>query len=121
MYIVRDPLTPDTIVGVVIGMAQGARIIPDDRPVIGVCPNPSGDSPMLKVSGRAQKTVVQQGVNLMEAFSRSAEMLNGTHGQMLAEGGGHPMAAGAFVHHDYLDEYLELVSKKIVSMMSEKQ
>ncbi|MHA2359286.1 MAG: DHH family phosphoesterase, partial [Candidatus Thorarchaeota archaeon] len=33
MYMVNDPESPDTIVGIVIGMAQGSMIIPIDRPV----------------------------------------------------------------------------------------
>jgi len=121
MYVIQDPLTPDTIIGIVIGMAQGARIIPEDRPVIGICPNPVEDSPMLKISGRAQKSLVNRGVNLKDAFAGSAEVLNQKHGQMLAEGGGHPMAAGAFVHHEYLDEFLDIVDESLAAMLSEKQ
>ncbi|MFW9808602.1 MAG: DHH family phosphoesterase, partial [Candidatus Thorarchaeota archaeon] len=45
MYIVNDPETPDTIIGIVIGMAQGSMIIPIDRPVIGISTNTSEESP----------------------------------------------------------------------------
>ncbi|MEM2141691.1 MAG: DHH family phosphoesterase [Candidatus Thorarchaeota archaeon] len=121
MYVVNDPLTPDTIIGIVIGMAQGARLVPTDRPVIGVCPSASEDSQMVKISGRAQMSLIERGVNLKEAFARSAMILNERHKTFLAEGGGHPMAAGAFVRNEYLDEYLDLVSSTISEMLSTPQ
>jgi single-stranded DNA-specific DHH superfamily exonuclease len=36
---------------------------------------------------------------------------------MVAEGGGHPMAAGAFVLPEYLEEFLDLVSSLILKML----
>lgn len=113
MYLVMDPETPDTIVGVVIGMAQGSRIIPTDKPVIGVSTKVSDEGPMLKISGRAVSSLVKRGINLREAFVSASKSLNDRYGKMIAEGGGHPMAAGAFVHTDYLDEFLEIVSDLI--------
>lgn len=117
MYLVMDPETPDTIVGVVIGMAQGSRIIPADKPVIGVSTKVSGEGLMLKISGRAASSLVKRGVNLREVFVSASKSLNERHGTMIAEGGGHPMAAGAFVHSDYLDEFLETVSNLIAGVM----
>ncbi|MHA2210838.1 MAG: hypothetical protein ACXABV_16920, partial [Candidatus Thorarchaeota archaeon] len=35
-------------------------------------------------------------------------------GQEVVEAGGHPMAAGAFVHANYLDDYLDIVSIDLV-------
>jgi RecJ-like exonuclease len=117
MYLVMDPETPDTIVGVVIGMAQGSRIIPTDKPVVGVSAKTSGEGPMLKVSGRAANDLVKRGVNLREVFVTASKSLNDAHGRMVAEGGGHPMAAGAFVHSDYLDEFLDIVSNLIAHVL----
>ncbi|MFX1415934.1 MAG: DHH family phosphoesterase, partial [Promethearchaeota archaeon] len=57
MYIVRDPETPDTIIGIVIGMAQGSRIVPTDRPIIGVSTNTSSEGPLVKISGRARSSL----------------------------------------------------------------
>jgi single-stranded DNA-specific DHH superfamily exonuclease len=65
---------------------------------------------MLKVSGRAASGLVKRGINLREVFVSASKSLNERYGKMIAEGGGHPMAAGAFVHSDYLDEFLEIVS-----------
>ncbi|MGY5875581.1 MAG: DHH family phosphoesterase [Candidatus Thorarchaeota archaeon] len=122
MYIVNDPLTPDTIIGIVIGMAQGARIIPIDKPVIGVSTNTSDDeSSKVKISGRARKFLVDRGLNLKEAFVEVGDSLNEQHGALIVEAGGHPMAAGAFVHTDHLEEFLTQVSSLIEQQLKLKK
>ena len=113
MYLVNDPEIPDTIIGVVIGMAQGARIVPFDKPIIGVATNVSGDTPFVKISGRAQKFIVEKGVNLKETFTKIAEQLNQEHDELIVEAGGHPMAAGAFVLGDYLESFIDRVSSEL--------
>lgn len=113
MYIVNDPETPDTIIGIIIGMAQGSRIVPIDKPIIGVSTNTSNEGPRVKISGRARKSLVKRGLNLKEVFSTASVIVNESAEKKVAEAGGHPMAAGAFVHEDYLDEFLEIVSAEI--------
>jgi len=117
MYLVNDPETQDTIIGIVIGMAQGSRIVPWDRPVIGVSTNTTDDSPLVKISCRAKKQVLNKGVNLKDIFSSVSEALNKREGKLVAEAGGHPMAAGAFVHNDNLEEFLEHVSKELFEIL----
>lgn len=113
MYVVNDPQTPDTIIGIVIGMAQGSMIIPTDRPVIGVSTNTTDDSPLAKLSGRAHKQLIKRGVNLKEIFVEVAGILNEKNGTLIAEAGGHPMAAGAFIQKSHLDEFLALTSSEL--------
>jgi single-stranded DNA-specific DHH superfamily exonuclease len=113
MYVVNDPQTPDTIIGIVIGMAQGSLIIPTDRPVIGVSTNTTDDSPLAKLSGRAHKQLIKRGVNLKEIFVEVAGILNEKNGTLIAEAGGHPMAAGAFIQKSHLDEFLALTSSEL--------
>ncbi len=118
MYVVNDPQTQDTIIGIVIGMAQGSKIIPTDKPVIGISTNTSDDeSPLVKLSGRARKSVVNKGINLKEIFSEIAEKLNEKYGTLVAEAGGHPMAAGAFIQNEQLEEFVENVSVLIASKL----
>lgn len=117
MYVVNDPETPDTIIGIVIGMAQGSMIIPIDRPVIGVSTNTSNDSPLAKLSGRAHKSLIDKGVNLKEVFVEVAEELNNQYDTLIAEAGGHPMAAGAFIQKPQLDEFLDLTSTKLAKCL----
>jgi RecJ-like exonuclease len=119
LYLVNDPETPDTIIGIVIGMAQGSRIVPIDKPIIGVSTNTSSEGPLVKLSGRAHKHLIKRGISLKETFVSVAESMNEKYGTLVAEAGGHPMAAGAFIHKDHIDEFLKLTSdsfeKKIKS------
>jgi RecJ-like exonuclease len=117
MYIVDDPETPDTIIGIVIGMAQGSMIVPTDRPVIGISTNTSGDSPLVKLSGRAHKSLIERGVNLKEVFVEVADELNSRYDRLIAEAGGHPMAAGAFIQKKQLEEFLSLASSKFAKCL----
>jgi len=120
MYVVNDPETPDTIIGIVIGMAQGSMIIPIDRPVIGISTNTTDDSPLVKLSGRAHKSLIDQGVNLKEVFVEVAEQLNEQYDTLIAEAGGHPMAAGAFIQKQQLEEYLELASSELAKCLGKE-
>ncbi|TFH06878.1 MAG: DHH family phosphoesterase [Candidatus Thorarchaeota archaeon] len=110
LYLVNDPDTPDTIIGIVIGMAQGSRIVPIDKPIIGVSSNTSSDSPLVKLSGRAPKHLVKRGISLKETFVSVAYAMNEKYEKLVAEAGGHPMAAGAFIQKDYVEEFLKLSS-----------
>ncbi len=121
MYIVNDPETPDTIIGIVIGMAQGSMIIPIDRPVIGISTNTTDDSPLVKLSGRAHKSLIERGVNLKEVFVEVAEQLNISYETLVAEAGGHPMAAGAFIQKPQIDEIKDLVSSKLVKYLGKNK
>jgi RecJ-like exonuclease len=121
MYLVNDPEIPDTIIGVVIGMAQGSRIVPNDKPIIGVATNVSGDTPFIKISGRAQKFIVEKGVNLKVTFSALADKLNQEHDELIVEAGGHPMAAGAFVRGEYLDVFIEAVSEDLAKVLPRQE
>jgi single-stranded DNA-specific DHH superfamily exonuclease len=91
-------------------MAQGSRIVPINKPIIGVSTNTSSDSPLVKLSGRAHKYLLKRGISLKETFVTVADMLNEKFGKLVAEAGGHPMAAGAFIHKEHLDEFLKLSS-----------
>ena len=117
LYLVSDPETPDTIIGIVIGMAQGARIIPIDKPVIGVSTQTHNDSPLVKISGRAHKHLVKRGINLKETFVSVSDEMNEKYESLVAEAGGHPMAAGAFIQKDHVDEFLKLSSSYMANIL----
>ena len=117
-YLVDDPEIPDTIIGVVIGMAQGSRIIPIDKPVIGISSSSAEDSPLVKLSGRAHKNLIKRGINLKETFVLVAETMNESYGALVAEAGGHPMAAGAFIHKDHVAEFINRSSQHMASVLT---
>lgn len=99
----------ETIVGIVAGMmynAQGAR---RDLPIFAFadCEGdasqlPGGDQrgPCVKVSGRAGRAIVAQGVNLAEVMRLAGAKVGGA-------GGGHAPAAGATIPRARLQEFLE--------------
>lgn len=113
LYLVNDSETPDTIIGIVIGMAQGSRIVPIDKPIIGISTNTTSDSPLVKLSGRAHKYLLKRGISLKETFVSIADLMNEKYETLVAEAGGHPMAAGAFIHKDHVDEFLKLTSEHL--------
>jgi len=117
LYLVNDPETPDTIIGIVIGMAQGSRIVPIDKPIIGVSTNTSSDSPLVKLSGRAHKFLIKRGISLKDTFVSVADLMNEKYETLVAEAGGHPMAAGAFINKDHIDEFLKLSSDHFESTL----
>lgn len=93
----------ENIIGVIAGMAYGARIIPSDRPVLAFADD-KDDPEMLKVSARANWNLVRRGIHLGNAMSKESRKLGG-------EGGGHDIAAGARIPRERKEEFLNAVNK----------
>jgi single-stranded-DNA-specific exonuclease len=91
----------ESIVGVVAGMAYGARIIPPDKPILAFAED-SNDTSFLKVSARANWGLVRRGIHLGKAMTDCGRICGG-------EGGGHDIAAGARVPKARRDEFLGCV------------
>jgi RecJ-like exonuclease len=77
----------DTIVGIVAGMVLGLEGTDPNKPIFAFAETEDGD---LKVSGRGTTALVENGLNLAEIMSLSAQHVGG-------EGGGHNIAAGATI------------------------
>ncbi|MDD5111140.1 MAG: DHH family phosphoesterase, partial [Candidatus Altiarchaeota archaeon] len=71
----------ESVVGVIAGMAYGARIIPPDRPVLAFAAD-SDNPEMIKVSARANWDLIRRGIHLGAAMREESKKLGG-------EGGGH--------------------------------
>lgn len=121
LYLVNDPEISDSIIGIVIGMAQGSRIVPIDKPIIGVAMNTSSDSPLVKLSGRAHKYLIKRGLSLKETFVSVADFMNEEYDTLVAEAGGHPMAAGAFIHKDHVKEFLRRSSESFEKTLNSEK
>lgn len=93
----------DTIIGIVIGMAIGSRLIPTDKIVLAAT---DVDGDYVKISGRIGGECSSKGYNLKELLSISAEMTNEQVKSKVAEAGGHENAAGAYVKKQYLNRFL---------------
>lgn len=96
-----------TIIGVVIGMALGSRILPPNKVAIGISPQEGG----LKISARTVKALTRNGVDLSFAMRTASRELGG-------DGGGHDIAAGAMIPEGKLNDFLSRVNSIVASQLS---
>ncbi len=100
-YFDAGDLIDESIVGVVAGMAYGAKIIPPDKPILGLADD-KDDLTMKKISARATWTLIKKGIHLGNAMREGCEKVGG-------EGGGHDIAAGAKILREKEKEFLDIV------------
>jgi single-stranded-DNA-specific exonuclease len=101
-----SPTTKPTIIGVVIGMALGGRLVDPTRVVIGAAPQDE----QLKISARGTPELVRAGLNLSSAIRAAASAVGGV-------GGGHNIAAGATIPAGKLDEFAEKLDAEILTQL----
>lgn len=94
----------ETIVGIIAGMC--ASFLKRDVPVIAFADSDGG----VKVSSRGNYDLIRRGLNLGNAISEAASAVGGT-------GGGHDIAAGAFIPRDAKSEFLRILDSKIGSQI----
>lgn len=99
----------ESIIGVVAGMAYGARIIQPDKPVIAFALDSEDDS-MLKVSSRANWGLVKRGLHLGDVMSAVGRSVGG-------EGGGHDVAAGARIPAEAKEKFLKKADEMIKNQL----
>ncbi|QSZ67833.1 DHH family phosphoesterase [Methanofollis aquaemaris] len=90
---------PDTVVGIGAGMALSK--LNQDKPVLVMCSLPE-DPSLTKVSMRATDRMVGAGLDLQAALIEAAAPFGGA-------GGGHAIAAGAYIPREAEEEFLGLV------------
>jgi RecJ-like exonuclease len=102
LYIHVGDRFPDTIVGIGAGMSL-SRLNPH-KPILIMCED-SLDPSMTKISMRTRPEVVGKGVDLQKALSKACERYDGS------SGGGHRIAAGAFIPRNAEREFIEDVNR----------
>lgn len=100
----------ESIVGIIAGMLYGS-IISENKPIIALARNTDGT---IKLSGRGTSELVRRGLNLGKALKEIGAEIEGV------EGGGHFVAAGAKIPAEKLDEFLEILEKKLIQQISLK-
>lgn len=95
----------ETIVGIVAGMSM-SFVNNRNLPIIAFADSEGG----VKVSSRGNQELIRKGLNLGEAVSEAARAVGGA-------GGGHDIAAGAFIPRESKSEFLEILDRKIGSQM----
>ena len=92
---------PDTIVGIVAGMAMGVDGVRADRPIIAFAEESPTET---KVSARGTGRLVGDGLDLSTVMHDAAVDVGG-------EGGGHTIAAGATIPSGEESQFLELAGE----------
>lgn len=105
-YFFGEDKIPENIIGTISTMLifDRSNIIDKMKPVFGIAKRL--DEEVYKISGRAQKQVVNLGVNLSEVIREALKLSN-----LDALGGGHPPAAGTKVPIGKIDLFLENCNK----------
>jgi len=92
---------PDTIVGIGAGMALSK--LNSTKPILVMCEVPE-DTNLTKVSMRTNERVVEKGVDLQQALSDASAEYGGG-------GGGHKIAAGAYIPKTAEKEFVNRVNR----------
>ncbi|MFW6195938.1 MAG: DHHA1 domain-containing protein [Thermoplasmatota archaeon] len=98
---------PDTVVGTVAGMVLGSGDVDRNLPIIAFA---ESEDKGIKVSSRGTKRLVEKGLDLSEVMSKCSQEFGG-------EGGGHDIAAGAYIPEGNENNFLEKAEKMIEDQM----
>jgi single-stranded-DNA-specific exonuclease len=93
----------DTIIGVVSGILLGQGTLNKLKPIVSTA---YSDDDQVKVSARSTEELVEKGLHIGKVMHEAAEMHEGG-------GGGHDIAAGAFVPIEKENEFIEAVNRLI--------
>jgi single-stranded-DNA-specific exonuclease len=96
----------ETIVGIVAGMSA-SFVNNRNLPIIAFADSQGG----VKVSSRGNQDLLRKGLNLGAAISQAAKAVGGN-------GGGHDIAAGAFIPRESKNEFLKILDMKIGSQIN---
>ncbi len=97
----------ENVIGTIAGMVLNSRTLPELKPVIALAET---DEDEIKVSSRANRELVERGINLGKAMHYASEKVGG-------EGGGHDIAAGAKIKKGREKEFLEYVEEMIADQL----
>jgi len=106
-YLYSEDKVLKSIIGTLAGVGMSAKILSDDKPVIGL----SRLHKDIKVSARATRPLVELGVDLGKALNDASSNFGG-------QGGGHDIAAGAMIPYEAKDQFLHLVDEIIEYQMN---
>ena len=96
----------ETVVGIVAGMVLNSDMGDRSRPIIAFADADDG----VKVSSRADRSLVARGLDLSAVMKTAAEAVGGY-------GGGHSVAAGATIPPDKKEEFLDAVDDLVAAQV----
>ena len=105
-YFDAGPNIRDTVVGIVAGMLLNSPECRHNLPIIAFVNAEDG----VKVSARANRDLVDRGLDLSSVMKTAAELTGGY-------GGGHSVAAGATIPENKKEEFLDIVEDLVSSQI----
>ncbi|MDO5846134.1 MAG: DHH family phosphoesterase [Methanocorpusculum sp.] len=102
---------PDTIVGIGAGMALSK--LNTNKPILAIC-DVADEPGLMKISMRTYEKVLRRGVNLQAALVTAA-------GEFGGAGGGHNIAAGAYIPKGCEDDFIRRVNELIETQLGQSQ
>lgn len=106
-YFDAGPNIRETVVGIVAGMLLNSSECRSNLPIIAFVDADDG----VKVSARANRELVDRGLDLSSVMKTAAELTGGY-------GGGHSVAAGATIPADKKEEFLDIVEDIVSSQVN---
>jgi RecJ-like exonuclease len=109
IYVIKaeDKIT-DTVIGVVSGILLSQGILKEMKPIIATAYT---DEDQIKVSARGVEPLVEQGLHMGIIMQAAAELVEGG-------GGGHDIAAGAYIPKDKEYAFLEEVNRLVAETLA---
>jgi len=104
---------PETVVGIVAGMAMGEDGVAADVPIVAFAAKPDApdvDGEALKVSMRGTPSLVERGLDLSAVASTAARAVGG-------DGGGHEVAAGATIPAARRADFVAAVDDEVAAQL----
>ena len=106
MYFDAGDKIRDTVVGIVAGMILNTEGFRRDMPIIAFADSDDG----IKVSARADRSLVRKGLDLASIMKIASEMVGGY-------GGGHNIAAGATIPRGKEEVFLDAVDDMVLAQL----
>ena len=103
-YFYTKDAIPEEVVGILVGILLGSGQADKGKPLFALAD--SSEPGMVKVSGRATRTLVDEGLDLSRVLKGCCEVVGGS-------GGGHDIAAGGIIPKERMEEFLVALEKRI--------
>ena len=109
IYVIRaEDKINDTVIGVVSGILLSQGILKHKKPIVATAYT---DDDQLKISARGVEELVQEGLHMGVVMQSAAELMEGG-------GGGHDIAAGAYIPVDKETAFLTEVNRLVAEALA---
>ena len=109
IYVIKaEDEVNDTVIGVVCGILLSQGILKESKPIIA---SAFSEDDQLKISTRGTEELAEAGLHMGQVMLEAAEAVEGG-------GGGHDVAAGAYIPQNKEREFLEKVNKLVAEKLN---